>query len=171
MTAIIANHHATRQRGIATALELLQPRAHRWVLDAAALRVAGVLEVVALLVGTLVRIHATQDRHLVGLTSEQWDVFGKANAIDASVDRLGRAHDLGVVRLRIKGVQVAHAALHIEVDDVARGRDLLQWRGVLACGEGLASELAESCDTEEGLRGLRHEDTAVELIREEAHGY
>ena len=59
MAAVVADHHAAGQAGIATVLELLQPRAHGGVADAGAQRVAGVHEVLALLVRALGGVHAS----------------------------------------------------------------------------------------------------------------
>ena len=113
MAAVIADHDAAGQRGIASILKLLQPRAHAGVADAAALGVASVLVVSALLVSALRGCHAADDGQLIHLTGEQRDVIGDADAIDVGVDDLREAHDVRFVRLRVKGVEMAHAAIHV----------------------------------------------------------
>ena len=116
------------------------------------------------------------ERHLVHLPRHEREVGADADAIRIGLDDLGIALHFLVVRARVERVQVAHAAGHVEIDDIARGGHLLQRAGALAGnGKGLAAlQLLQQADAEEGLGRAADELAAgggVVGIDEGVHGW
>ncbi len=106
MAAVVADEDEVRQGAVAAALEHIEPGAHRGMADGAAQLVAGVHDVVALLVRALGGGERVDDRGVVHLLRRERQVFGDADAVGAGLDGLGRAGGLDAF-LRIPGVHVA----------------------------------------------------------------
>ncbi len=125
VAAVVANEDELGQGVVAAALEDVEPGAHGGVADGAAQLVAGVHHVVALLVRALGGGEGVDDGGVVHLLGGQRQELGHADAVGAGLDWLGRAGGFNAL-LRIPGVEMGLAAAHVEVDDVARGGDLLE---------------------------------------------
>ena len=122
--------------------------------DGGALLVTGVHEVVRALMHGGLDEHRTDDGDVVRLLGRLGHVAAQLE-VGRGADRIGEA--LGLAFLRIEGVDVAHAALHVEVDD---GLGLAAFAG-RARGGGGAQLVAvgQDADTKGGLGGLEHELT------------
>jgi hypothetical protein len=74
----------------------------------------------------------------------------------------GFPHDLLFLGLRIKGIEVAHAAGHVEVDDMFgfRARS-----SAFGCGFGkLGAHHGKKMDTEQGARGVGEKAAAGDFV-------
>ena len=110
----------SRKVRIKPPFELERPGTDSGVADRGALLVAGVHQVIPLIVGTSGRGQRSHDRELVGLGGEARKQRRNLDVVDGGVDRLRLALVL-VPRLGVKGIEVRHAPVHVEVDDVLRG--------------------------------------------------
>jgi hypothetical protein len=75
-----------------------------------------------------------------------------------------------VVRLRVKGVEVAHAAVHVEIDHIASGGGLLQRRGAPWPGRGddAGAEVCGSTDTKKSFGRTRNKRATGKVVAEGA---
>lgn len=92
------------------------------MLDRAALAIAGVHGVRTLLVRALDGGHRINDSDFIHDLRRFREVVTDLDAIGSGVDHGGGAHHVFFLRLRIEGIEMAHAAGHVEVNDVFRLR-------------------------------------------------
>ena len=79
------------------------------MLDRPALAVAGVHDVAALLMRTLVRVERIDDAHLVRNFRRLRQVSADLHPVRTRRDRCRRPHHILLFRFRIEGVEMAHA--------------------------------------------------------------
>jgi len=158
----------SRQSGIVASVELEKPRAHGGVADGAADLVARVHVVVPLLVRALGRGHRLDHGELVGVAAEEGEIVGQLQVVDGGVETLCRSH-YRRVGLGVKGVEVGHAAVHVEIDDALRGGDLLQRGGARPGGAGESRQGTEGADAEKRLGGTGNE-MAAGKVGIDSHG-
>ena len=164
VAAVAGDDDGAGEVGIALALEFLQPSPHRGMAGGTAHGVAGVLEVVPLGVGTLRGAERVDDDAAVHRLRAVRQVFAELHALGGGGDGLGGAHRVRP-RHHAKGIEVAHAAAHVEVNDPLRRGGLLQLRGRLK-GRGHAArrETIHHRDAKAGFREAAGKVTAGEIV-------
>ena len=83
--------------------------------DGRPLGIAGMHEIIALLVGPFGGGHTSNDRNFIRMVGKQGKVFGKLDSIRLCFYRSGRASGFSSV-LWVKGVEVSHPTRHINVN-------------------------------------------------------
>ena len=164
----ISDDGVSRQGGIVASVELEEPGAHGGVADGAADLVARVHVVVPLLVGTLGRGHRLDHGELFGVAAEEGKIVGELEVVDRGVEALCRSHHR-CVGLGVEGVEMGHAAVHVEIDDTLRGGDLLQRGGARPGGAGDSRQGTEGADAEKRFGGTGNE-MAAGKIGFDSHG-
>ena len=124
----------------------------------------------ALFVSSLSVGHAADHRHLRRVIGQLWQVVGKAEPIRLRLDRAHRSLIAsGRIRLCVKGVHVAHAAAHVEVDDMLGGQFEIAGAafGIFAKDRQQRTGRRHETDTEAGARQTLHKTAAAEFIEAE----
>src|SRR5690606_31067052 len=138
------------------AFELQRPSPDPGVADRGALLVAGVHQVVPLVVRPGGGGEGSEDGELVGPLREPGEVAGDLDAVDLGGDG-PRLPLVLMPRFGVEGVEMRHAPVHVEVDDVLRRAGSL---GETGGGAGAGGE-SEGADPEKGLGGALHEAAAA----------
>ena len=123
MLAASGNDDGSGQIRIALALEFLQPGSHGRVARGSTHRVAGVLKIVSLLVRTLSAAHAVDDGTMMHVFGHGGQTITELDTIRTGRDAFRITHGVGS-RHDAKGIEVGHAAGHVQIDDIARSRHL-----------------------------------------------
>ena len=154
---------------MARAFEMLGPGTDVRVLDGAALLVAVANDVLAGRVNAGLRAHAADDGDFVRIFGE---VLHDAAEFKAGLRADGLLRSLGGAFLGVQGVDVTHAAGHLEEDDVfglaeAGASRCRSGFGGFFCREGSAAEAVQNGDAERGAGPAFAEGTAgngIELV-------
>ena len=154
------DRHVTRDLRIVAAPELHHPGTERGVLHRTTHVVAGVHDVGALLVGALARGHRVDHADLVHHVRSLRQPLADHDVGGFRRDGLRRSHHF-LLLLRVEGVQMAHAAGHVEVDHALR----LRRRRGGRCGAGDArTKHREQVHAEIHLGGVRDEPAPGRLV-------
>ena len=113
-----ANDNGAGQGGIGALGEPSHPSPHAGVADRRPLSITGMHEVVALTMSTLGGGHASNNGDFLGVVGKQGKVLGELHTVRFRLDGLCWPACFRAW-LRIKSIDVGHAASHVKVDDVA----------------------------------------------------
>ena len=105
--------------------------------DGRPLGIAGMHEIIALLVGPFGGGHTSNDRNLIRMVGKQGKVFGKLDSIRLCLYRSGRASSFSS-GLWVKGVEVGHAPGEVDVDQVLGLGPVLGFEGFRKEGDAEA---------------------------------
>ena len=136
--------------------------------DGASRRIAGVHEVFPLFVGALGGAERADEGDFVGVFGQQREAVAELDSIGIGGDGLDGSADVGRrVGFGIEGVDVGHAAGHVEVDDMFRLAATGLEHGGVGGERGVVEKPGHRSadgEAEAGAGGAAEEIAAVELV-------